>query len=100
MGRPPVVDQQVEHAQQEHQERRAPPCLESHSDHDASAESKDGHEHSEQCPLSCENEAEEEEDQEDSSCQLKVDSLVRLADVGQTGENVLLLGEGVTEYHQ
>jgi hypothetical protein len=71
---PPVVDEHVENAQQGDEETRAPLCLESNGDHDAGTETNDRDEHSGKGPFALEDEADEEEDEEDSTGELEAES--------------------------
>lgn len=60
----------VEDAQEEHQERRTPPCLEAYGDHSASGQTKDRDDDPDDGPFTIEHEAEEEEDEQYSSSEL------------------------------
>lgn len=68
---PPVVDEHVEDAQQEDEERGAVLCLEANGDHDAGSEADDGDEHAGKGPGALEDKADEEEDEEDASGELE-----------------------------
>lgn len=73
MDAPPIVDQNVEDAQKEDQERRAPLRLEADDDHDASAEAKERNEDTRERPGALEDEADEEEDEQNSTGELEAD---------------------------
>jgi hypothetical protein len=64
---PPVVGKDVEHAEDQDEERRAPFRLEAHSNHAACRQPDNRHEEPHERPLSLDDEAEEQEDQEDTT---------------------------------
>jgi hypothetical protein len=67
----PVVDEDVEHAQEGNEEASAPFSLESNSNHDTRSQSNDRDDHSCERPFSLEDESDKEEDEEDSAGQLE-----------------------------
>ena len=64
---PPVVDEYVEGAQDDHQEDGGPPRFESDSNHAARPEADERHEHAHKTPLSPEHESDEQEDKQDAA---------------------------------
>ena len=71
--RPPVVDEDVEDAEESDEEAGAPFGLEAHGDHDTGSEADDGHEDPGERPAALEDEADEEEDQQHPSSELEAE---------------------------
>lgn len=67
MNTPPVVDEDVEHAEDENQERSRPLRLEADRHHCAGGQTNERHEEPANAPLSPEGESDEEEDKQDTS---------------------------------
>ena len=78
MHGPPIVDENVENGQEEDEEGGGPLCLEANDDERDGKKTNDGERNANQRPLALDDEAEEEENKEDSACQLKVLALVSL----------------------
>lgn len=68
--RPEIVDEEIEDGEEQDEERGRPTGLEAYGDHDAGSQAKDGNKDAEERPLPLKNEAEEEEDEEHTSCEL------------------------------
>lgn len=73
MQGPPVVDEDVGDAQYGDEQAGAPLGLETDSDHDASRETQEGDDGSEEGEFALEGESDEEEDQEDPSGELEAE---------------------------
>ena len=70
--RPEVVDQEIENAQDHNEHDSTELCLEAYHDHDASDESKECNNDSEEAPCTAKDESNEEEDQKHSASKLEV----------------------------
>lgn len=64
MNAPPVISEHVEHAQDQHQERRRPLCFEPDGNHPASTQPDDRHQHPPDAPLPLDDESQKEEDEQ------------------------------------
>jgi hypothetical protein len=113
----PVVDKDVRNTQTSYQETGGPLCLETNSDHNTGAETDEGDDKTEDAELTLEDESNEQEYEKDSPCQLETEGNivnvrtyraiprnlllppVVLANVGQTGEQLLVLLKRVREDH-
>lgn len=85
----PVVDEHVEDTQERNQEASRVLCLEAHSDHDARAEPDDRDEHASKGPVALEDEADKEEDEQDSACELEAGQVSSRVPVCAAGESEL-----------
>jgi hypothetical protein len=72
----PVVDEDVRNTQTSYQETSRPLCLEADSDHNTGAETDEGDDKTEDAELTLEDESDEQEDEENSACQLETESNV------------------------
>lgn len=73
MQGPPVVDEDVGDAQYGDEQAGAPLGLETNGDHDASGQTQEGDDGSEEGEFALEGESDEEEDQEDPSGELEAE---------------------------
>lgn len=96
---PEVVHNNVEHAENHHQHNRAPLRLESDRDHHTCHGTDRDHNHASKGPLSSENEANEQEDEENSASQLEVHLAVLLIELWKTGRRELFADPAVGENH-
>lgn len=97
---PEVVDQDVEDAEDNNQEGGAVLGLETDNDHDASASSQEANHNTPDGPLAAEDEADEEEDQENTTSQLEVHLPVLLINLGETGKGLGLADPGIGQNHE
>lgn len=97
---PEVVDQNVEYAEDDHEQCCAPLGLESHHNHDTCDEANDGHQHPSDRPRSTEDEANEEEDEQHATSKLEVHLAVLLLNFWKTSKNLGLAHPGVGEHHE
>lgn len=86
MNAPPVVNENIESGEQQHEERSTPLCLEANRDHDACSQSKNGNNDTCNVPVALEDEADEQEDEEHTSSKLEVLAPVGLGDRGKTSK--------------
>lgn len=98
--RPEVIDVEVENAENKHQHDGRELGLESNNDHDASNESEDTCNNSPEAPVPAEDEANEEEDQQDTACELEIHLLVLLIERRQTGRGELLANPRIRQNHK
>lgn len=98
--RPEVVDHDVEHAKDNDKHDGAPLGLESDNHHDASNKSKQANSDPPEAPVATENEANEQENEEDTTRELEVHPLVLLIELGKTGGGELLAHPGIRQDHQ
>lgn len=98
--RPEVVDEHVEHAQQQHQHDGAELSLEANDDHDAGDEAKQTNDHTPQAPLAGEDEPDEEEDQQNASRELDVHLAVLLVELRQSRGHELLADPRIGQDHE
>jgi hypothetical protein len=97
---PEVVDVEVENAENEHKHDRRELGLETNNDHDAGDESEQAGNDSPETPVTAENEAHKEEDEQDTARKLEVHLLVLLVESRQTGRGELLADPRVGEHHK
>lgn len=97
---PEVVDQHVEYAQDNHQQRGAPLRLESNNHHDTGDQADNGDEDPPDGPLSTEHEAHKQEDEQHATCELEVHLAVLLFHLRKTSKCLGLLHPRVGEHHQ
>lgn len=97
---PEVVDQDVEDAENNHEQRRAPLGLEAHHDHNACEKANDRDDHSADGPSSTENKAHEEEYEQDTTSELEVHLAVLLLELGQAGEDLGLAHPRIRQHHE
>lgn len=98
--RPEVVNQNVENAQQHHQQNGTPFSLETHNNHDACHQSEQADNDAPQAPLAGEHESDKQEDQEHPASKLDVHLAVFLIELGQTGGHELLAHPRVRQHHE
>ena len=96
---PPVVDVEVEDAEDQHQHDGRELGLESNNNHDAGNESKQASHDPPEAPVTAENEADKEEDEQNTTSELEVHLLVLLVELGKTGWGKLLANPRVREHH-
>lgn len=96
---PPVVDVEVEDAEDEHQHNSRELGLEANNDHDAGNQSEQASNDSPEAPVATEDEANEEEDEQDTSSKLEIHLLVLLVELGKTGRGKLLANPRVGQNH-
>ena len=65
---PPVVDEYVEDAEHDDEERRGPLGFEPYSDHSAGRETDQRYEDTSDAPFATEREADEQEDKQNTAC--------------------------------
>jgi hypothetical protein len=99
-NRPEVVDQHVEDAQDHDQDGRAPLRLESDDNHDARNQTDHADQDSPDAPVALEDEANEEEDQQDSTGELEVHLPVFLVQGREAGRRKSLADPAVRQDHQ
>ena len=85
---PEVVDEQIEDAQDDDEQDGAELGLEADNHHDAGAGAKDADNDAPDGPLAAEDEADEEEDEQDAACELKVHLPVLLVDLWEPGKRL------------
>ena len=97
---PPVIDEDVENAEDDDQERGGPLRLETDGDHRACCETDQGHEDTTDAPFTAEGEADEEEDKQDTARQEETASgswvRIEVACTQQTGD-ILFLAVGLAQ---
>ena len=98
--RPEVVDQHIEHTQQNHQENSTPLSLEAHNNHNASTQTEQADNDTPQAPLAREDESDKEEDQQHTTSKLDVHLAVLLVQLGQTSRDELLANPRVGQNHK
>jgi hypothetical protein len=97
---PPVVDVEVEDAENENQHDGRELGLETNDNHDASDQSEKASYDSPETPVSAEDESNEEEDEEDTASELEVLLLVLLVKRRKTCRSELLADPRVRENHE
>lgn len=97
---PEVVGQDVENAEDQNQQGSTELGLEANDNHDARNKAKKRHNHTPEAPLSSEDEADEEEDEEHATGQLEVHLPVLLVELRQSGKSCCLPYPGVRQDHQ
>jgi hypothetical protein len=96
---PPVVDVEVEDAEDKHQHNSRKLGLKANNNHDAGNESEQASHDSPKAPVATEDEANEEEDEQNTPGKLEVHLLVLLVKLGKTGRSELLTNPGVRKNH-
>src|SRR5690242_1585846 len=96
---PPVVDVEVEDAENQHQHDRGKLGLEANNNHDASNEAEQASHDSPETPVATEDKANKEENEQNTSSKLEVHFLVLLVELGKTGRGKLLANPGIRENH-
>jgi hypothetical protein len=84
---PEIVDQNIEDAQNDDQQRSTPLSLEADNDHYASDKPEQADQNPANRPLPGEDESDEQENKQNTASKLKVDLLVLLVDLGETSES-------------
>lgn len=97
---PEVVDQQVEHTEDDHQHDRTELCLEPNHNHHAGHKSKQAHNHPPDPPLPCENEPDEQEYQQHPARELEVHFTILLIHLWQPSWCEPLADPAVRQHHQ
>lgn len=97
---PEVVDQKVEDAENNDKHDGAELGLETHDDHDAGNESKQANADPPEAPVTAENEADEEENEQDTTSELEVHLTVLLVESRETRRGELLADPRVGKHHQ
>lgn len=97
---PPVVNVEVEDAENKHQHDSRELGLEAHNHHDASHESQKTSDDSPEAPVAAEHESNKEEDEENASSELEIHLLVLLVKLGKAGRRKLLAHPRVGEHHE
>ena len=98
--RPPIVDKQIENAQNNNQHRRAPLRLESDNHHDTSHESQQTDKRPPEAPVASEHESDKQADQQHSPCELEIHLPVLLIDLRETGGSESLASPRVGHHHE
>ena len=98
--RPEVVNQHIEHTQQNHQENSTPLGLETHNNHDASTQTEQADNNTPQAPLAGEDESNKKEDQQHTTSKLDVHLAILLVQLGQSGGDELLANPRVGQNHK
>lgn len=96
---PPVVDEDVEQAEEDDEESGRPLGLETDDDHATGDEAKDGNDDAGKGPFTSNEEADKEEDEQDSTCQLGIGSSRGLREGGEP-EMLIIHHERVAEDHE
>ncbi len=97
---PEVVDQNVEDAENDNQEGSAELGLESNDNHDAGDKTEERDNDAPDGPLSAEDEADEEEDEQNSTSKLEVHLAVLFLNLRQAGESLGLAHPRIREHHE
>ena len=97
--RPEVVHKNVEDAQNHDKHNGTPLRLESNRNHDTSHSADQNHKHSPEAPLASEDEADEQEDEKDTTSKLEVHFAVLLVELGETCWGELLAHPAVRQDH-
>ena len=79
---PEVVHKQVENTENDHQKYGTPLCLEPYDNHDTCHKADKTDQDSPNAPFTREHKANEEKDQQDSACKLKIHFAVLFVDLG------------------
>ena len=98
--RPEIIDQQVEDAQNHHQDHRTPLGLEPDDHHDTRHKAKQTHNHPAHAPVSRKHESDEQEDQEHAPCKLEIHFAVFFIELRQSGRSKLFANPRVAQDHQ
>jgi hypothetical protein len=97
---PEVVDQKVEDAEDDDEHNGAELGLESNDDHNAGNEPKQANTDPPEAPVATEDEADEEEDEQDTTSELEVHLAVLLIESRETSRGKLLADPRVGKHHQ
>lgn len=97
---PEVVNQKVEHAQNNNKHGSGELGLESNNNHNASHGSNSSNNDPPNGPRSREHKAHEQEDQEHTTSKLEVHLAILLIDLWEPGKRLCLANPGVREHHQ
>ena len=97
---PEVVDQDVEDAEDDHQQNRAELGLEPHNHHNAGHEANQADKDPAKAPVAAEDEADKEEDEQDATCKLEVHLAVLLVELRQAGRREPLAYPRIRQDHQ
>ena len=97
---PPVVDVEVEDAENKDEHDGGELGLKANNDHDASNQSQKTGNDSPETPVAAEDKANEEEDEQDTSSELEVHLPVLLVKLGETGRSKLLANPRVGKDHE
>lgn len=97
---PEVVDEDVEDAEDDNEERGAGLGLETNDNHDTGDEADQGDEDTAKRPLAAEDEANEEEDEQNTAGELDVHLAVLLLELGKAGKGLRLADPRVGEDHE
>lgn len=97
---PEVVHNHVEHAENDDQQGGAELGLESNNNHHAGGQAQQADNDAENGPLARENEADEEEDEQNTTGELEVHLAVLLLELGKSGKGLGLAHPRVGENHQ
>jgi len=100
MQGPPVVDVEVEDAENQYQHNSGEFGLETDDNHDASDKSEEAGHDAPEAPVATEDKSNEEKDEEDTTSELEVHLLVLLVERRQAGRSELLANPRVGEHHQ
>lgn len=96
---PPVVDVEVEDAENQHQHDRRELGLEANNNHNAGNEAEQASHNSPETPVPAENKADKEEDEQNASSKLEIHLLVLLVKRGEASRGELLANPGIGEDH-
>lgn len=100
MKSPEVVDKDVKDAENQDQHNGTELGLESNNDHDASHEAKDADKNPPETPVSSNDKAYEEKDEQHTASQLEVHFAVFLVDLRETGRRESLAHPAVGKNHK
>jgi hypothetical protein len=98
--RPEVVDQDVEHTEDNDQQNRAELGLEPYNHHDAGHEANQADKDSSKAPVAAEDKANEEEDEQHATRKLEVHLAVLLVELRQAGGREPLAHPRIRQDHQ
>jgi hypothetical protein len=98
--RPEVVDQNVEDAEDDHQQNRAELGLEPHDHHNACHKAYQANKDPSKAPVAAEDKADKEKDKQDASRKLEVHLAVLLVELWQAGRRKPLAHPGIRQNHQ
>ena len=98
--RPPVVDQDVENTENNHEDNGAPLGLESNDNHHARHKSEDAHENPPEAPRAGKDEPDEQENQQHTSRELDIHLAVLLVELREPGRDEALAHPGIREDHE
>lgn len=96
---PPVVDVEVEDAENKHQHDRRELGLEANNNHNTGNEAEQASHDSPETPVAAENEANEKKDEQNTSSKLEIHLLVLLVELRKTGRGELLAHPRIGKDH-